>query len=620
MTKEIKNRFIELGLGAILYLYALYVCEIQGISGLTRIIIYMVAWIVLIAGVCRDMVRNIRKKQFFDENLLILLATIGAIVIERFPEAIGAALFFQLGVLIEEIAVNNTKKSIAKYMNIRPDFANLKLDEDNRKIVHPSELEKGQIIIIKPGEKIPVDAVVTEGSGMVDMKALTGETMPKEVRPGKKLYSGSINLNSVLEASVESLYEESTVSRVMNLVEEAAQKKSVSEGFAEKFRRLYTPIVTILGVMVMLLPPMLVEGHDPEEWLYRGMVFFVAACPIGLMVSVPIAFLGGIGAASKQGVLIKGSDHLEALSMADTFVFDKTGTLTEGIFKVKEIIPVELTAKELLEITALAEVYSTHPIAMSLRRAYGKELDDSRVTNVEEHSGFGVSAEVDGKKVYVGNSKLMEKFGYVHPTAKAIGTIVYVAIEDEYAGYVLIGDEIRKDVKGLIRWLHKNDVETVMLTGDNKRLAKATAKQLGIHYVHANLMPEDKVGYLEEFIESQRENEKLVFVGDGINDAPVLARADVGIAMGGLGADAALEAADIILMKDQPSRIINAIRISKATVNTVKQNMWFSIGLKIFMLVLALFDFLSMQNAIIADMCMMAINVLNSYWVMKYPE
>lgn len=620
MAKKIKLRFIELGLGFILYLYAIYVCEILDVSGLTRTILYLTAWLILIAGVCVDMVGNIRKMQFFDENLLILLATVGALVIGRYTEAVGAALFFQIGKVIEIVAVNNAKKSIAKFMNIRSEFANLKMEDGTEKTVHPSELKIGQIIIIGPGEKIPVDGVIVQGNGMVDMKALTGEPVPKEVRPGRKVYSGSINLDSVLEARVEKVYAESTASKVMGIVEEAAQKKSRSEGFAEKFRRGYTPIVTLLGVMVMVLPPIFVDGHDPEEWLYRGMVFFVAACPVGLLVSVPLAFLGGIGAASRQGVLIKGSNHLENLAAAETFVFDKTGTLTEGIFKVKEVTPKELTEKEFLEITARAEAYSSHPIANSLKNAFGKEIKHAGVENVKEHLGYGVSAEVDGDEVYIGNAKLMDQIGLVYPTVKAIGTVVYVAINGEYAGYIVIGDQIRQDVKGMIRWLHKHQIETVMLTGDNKHMAKATAKKLGIHYVYANLMPEDKVEHLEIFLESQREDEKLVFVGDGINDAPVLARADVGIAMGGLGADAALEAADIVLMEDQPSRIINAIRISKATIGVVKQNMMYSIGMKIFMLILALFGFLNMQNAIIADMCIMVINILNSFWVLKYPE
>ncbi|MEE1087316.1 MAG: heavy metal translocating P-type ATPase [Schaedlerella sp.] len=620
MTKDIKSRFLAIGLGALLYVYALYICEVQNVSGITRVIIYMATWLILIAGVCKDLVANIRQMKFFDENLLMLLATIGALIIGRYPETIGAILFFEAGKVIEIIAVNNVKKSIAQFVNIRSETANLKMEDGTEKVVHPCELKTGQTIIIKPGEKIPVDATVLCGTGMADMKVLTGESVPKAVYPGKKLYSGSINLVSMLEARVEKIYEESTASRVMELIENAAQRKAVSESIAVKFRRLYMPIVTILGVMVMVLPPILVEGHSPEEWMYRGMVFFVSACPVGLLVSVPLAFLGGIGAASKQGVLIKGSDYLEALAEVETVVFDKTGTLTEGVFKVKRVVPAKLTIEELLEITAKAEVYSNHPIAVSLQNACRKKIDHSCVENVKEYSGFGVTAQIDGDTVCVGNRRLMERFKLECPIVDDLGTVIYVAINGEFAGYIVIGDQIRPDVKKTIRWLHKQDIETVMLTGDNRRMAKATGKALGIRYVYGNLMPEDKLEKLEEFIESQREDEKIVFVGDGINDAPVLARADVGIVMGGLGADAALEAADVILMKDQPSRIINAIRISKATIKVVKQNMIFSIGMKVFMLVLALFGLLNMRDAVIADMCVMAINILNSFWVLKYPE
>ncbi|MBO5460222.1 MAG: cadmium-translocating P-type ATPase [Ruminococcus sp.] len=619
MAKELKGKYIEVGLGAILYVYALFICELRGVSGTTEAVVYTAAWLVLSAGVFVEMIRNFKNMQFLDENLLILMATLGAVLIEKYPEAVGAVLLYQIGKMIETIAVNNAKKSIARHIDIRPDFANLKLGSQEQ-IIDPKELKEGQIIIIKPGEKIPVDAVVTEGIGMVDMKALTGESVPREVKVGKKIYSGSINLNSVLEARVSRVYAESTASRVMDLVEEASNKKSKSENFADKFRKYYTPIVTVLGIMVMMLPPIFVEGHSAEEWLYRGLVFLVSACPLGLLVSVPLAFLGGIGAASRQGVLIKGSDYLEALSEVETIVFDKTGTLTEGTFIVKEICPKEMRVKELLEMTALAEAHSSHPIAVSLRKAYGKKPDLTRVKDVKEHSGFGVSAIVDGKEVYIGNARFMNSLGYFYPSVDSIGTVVYAAIDGEYAGYILIGDKIRDGMKRTIAWLHRNDIETVMFTGDNKKVAYATAQELGMKNVFAGLMPEDKVEHLEEFMGSQREDEKLVVIGDGINDAPVLARADIGIAMGGLGADAALEAADVILMRDNPTRIVNAIRISKATVKAVKQNVIFAIAMKVILLVLALFGYLTMRNAIIADTCVMLINILNSFWVLKYPE
>ena len=619
MAKSIKIRYVEIGLGVVLYIFAFFMCEIRGASDFQETTIYMAAWIVLAAGIIVDMIKNFRVKKFLDENLLIFMATIGAILLGRYQEAIGALLLYQIGKLIEAVSVNSAKKSIAQYIDIRPQYANLKLGKEE-KIVDPKELKEGQLIIIKPGEKIPVDAIVSQGISMIDIKALTGESIPREVKTGRKVYSGCINLDGVLEARVSKTYAESTASKVMDLVEESISKKSNSEIFSDRFRRYYTPIVAVLAIMVMMLPPMFVQGHDAEEWLYRGLVFLVSACPIGMLVSVPLAFLGGIGAASRQGVLVKGSNYLEALSEVDTIVFDKTGTLTEGVFIVKEICPRELRVNELLEITTLAEAHSSHPIAVSLRKAYGKTLDLTRVENVKEYSGYGVSADIDGKEVFVGNAKFMSRFGFFAPPVDAVGTIVYTAIEGEYAGYILIGDKIRDGMKKTIGWLKRQDIEIVMFTGDNERVARVTAQELGIKTVYASLMPEDKVEHLEEYIESQRENEKLAFVGDGINDAPVLARADIGIAMGGLGADAAIEAADVILMKDNPVRIVNAIRISKATIKAVKQNLWFAIGMKIFLLILALFGYLTMRNALIADTWIMLINILNSFWVLKYPE
>ena len=504
-------------------------------------------------------------------------------------------------------------------MDIRPDTANKK-SGSGEAVVEPSELNIGDIIIIRPGEKIPVDAMVTAGVSTVDMKALTGEAEPEEVKIGTKLFSGSINLSGLLEARVMKVYAESTASRIMRLVEDANQKKSKKENFADRFTRYYTPFVTLLGILVMILPPMMMPSHDTEIWMYRGLIFLVAACPLGLLISVPLAFLGGIGAASKQGVMIKGSNYLEALSETETFIFDKTGTLTKGVFHVKEVCPRGGSEEELLEITAYAEAYSNHPIAVSLKEAYGKEIDMMRVQEAKEHLGYGVEALLDGRKVYIGNSKFMNKLGlYYHPVA-SVGSAVHVAVEGEYKGYILIADVMRKDAKKTVRWLNRHQLEVVMLTGDNERVAEDVAKQLGIESVYANLMPEDKVEQLEEFMESQMEQEKLAFIGDGINDAPVLARADVGIAMGGLGADAALEAADIILLEDEPSRIINAIRISRGTVRAVKQNLVFAIGMKVLLLIMAFFGYVTMQDAIVADMGIMLINILNSFWVIKYPE
>lgn len=619
MAREVKNKFMEVGVGSILYLLALFAVRHWDAAGGAELFVYLLAYIALTAGIFLQMVKNARHFQFFDENFLMLLATIGAMVIGKYAEAVGAMLFFQIGKLIETVSMSQTKKSIAKYMDIRPDTANKK-SGSSEAVVEPSELNIGDIIIIRPGEKIPVDAMVTAGVSTVDMKALTGEAEPEEVKIGTKLFSGSINLSGLLEARVMKVYAESTASRIMRLVEDANQKKSKKENFADRFTRYYTPFVTLLGILVMILPPMMMPSHDTEIWMYRGLIFLVAACPLGLLISVPLAFLGGIGAASKQGVMIKGSNYLEALSETETFIFDKTGTLTKGVFHVKEVCPRGGSEEELLEITAYAEAYSNHPIAVSLKEAYGKEIDMMRVQEAKEHLGYGVEALLDGRKVYIGNSKFMNKLGlYYHPVA-SVGSAVHVAVEGEYKGYILIADVMRKDAKKTVRWLNRHQLEVVMLTGDNERVAEDVAKQLGIESVYANLMPEDKVEQLEEFMESQMEQEKLAFIGDGINDAPVLARADVGIAMGGLGADAALEAADIILLEDEPSRIINAIRISRGTVRAVKQNLVFAIGMKVLLLIMAFFGYVTMQDAIVADMGIMLINILNSFWVIKYPE
>lgn len=614
MAKTVKVKLIELGAGGVLFLAALLAVAEEW-SSTVRMVLFLTSYAALAVGIIGQMIKNFRKLHFFDENFLMLLATVGAMIIGKYTEGVGAILFFQIGKLIEAVSLNKTKKSIAKYMDIRPESATRKVGNREESVM-PENLKRGDVIVIRPGEKIPVDAVVTAGSSMVDLKALTGESEPSEVKIGKKVYSGSINLSGLLEARVSKVYAESTASRIMGLVEGANQKKSPTEKFADQFTKYYTPIVTCLGILVMILPPMMLPGHDTETWMYRGLIFLVAACPFGLLVSVPLAFLGGIGAASKQGVLIKGSHFLEALSKADTFIFDKTGTLTEGVFHVKEICPRGMSAEELLELTAHGEAYSTHPIATSLQEAYGKEVDLGRVKYIKEYSGFGVMAEIDGKEVYIGNSKFMNRQGLYYQPVAEVGTAVHVAVDGEYAGHILIADLLRKDAKRTIRWLERHQLEAVMLTGDNERVAENIAKQLGIEYVYANLMPEDKVAQLEEFIDSQMESENLAFIGDGINDAPVLARADIGIAMGGLGADAALEAADVILMEDEPSRIIDAIRISKGTVRAVKQNLVFAIGMKILLLLMAFFGYVSMQDAIIADMGVMLINILNSFWVM----
>ncbi|HJA18398.1 MAG TPA: cadmium-translocating P-type ATPase [Candidatus Mediterraneibacter ornithocaccae] len=618
MTDEAKKKGIEIGAGLLIYLIAWSIVSYWTVSSMGETVLFLAAYAVLSLTTYLDQIRKIKKKQFLDENLLMILATAGAFAVGRHKEAVAAMLFYQVSKLVEELSLGRTKKSIAEFIDIRPEYANLKVG-NQEKVVPPQQLELKQIIVLRPGEKIPVDSVVISGTGAVDMKALTGESEPRAVKIGDRLYSGCINLNGVLEARVTRLYNDSAAARIMRLVENANDKKSESVRFADKFTKYYTPIVILIALLTMILPPMIFD-ESKAEWIYRGLVILVAACPCGLMVSIPLAFLGGIGAASKQGILIKSGAFLEDLTEADTFVFDKTGTLTEGVFYVRDVVPWKMDKEQLLEIAALAESYSNHPIALSLREAYGKDVDKTRVSDIEEQPGYGVRATVDGKEVYVGNTRLMNRQGIFYQLAAEAGTVVYIAVNGQYGGYILISDVIRKDAGKLIRWMHKKDLATVMLTGDNEHAAEAVASKLHIESVYSELMPEDKVSLLEEFRENQMEGEKLVFVGDGINDAPVLTLADIGIAMGGLGADAALEAADIILMEDEPSGIIKAIRIAKATLRSVKQNMIFAVGMKIILIILAFFGFVTMQNAIIADMAVMLINILNSFWMMHYPE
>ena len=570
MTRETRKRELEIGIGLVLYLLAFLISMQAKMKSKAEMLLFLLPYIVSAISIYKEQAEKFLKKQFLDENLLMIIATVGAFFVGRYKEAVAAMLFYQVGKLVEEISLSRTKKSIAKFIDIRPEYANLKIG-NTEKIVPPQELNLRQTIVLHPGDKIPVDAVVTSGTGTVDMKALTGEPDPVTVRIGDRLFSGSINLNSVLEARVEKLYNDSTAAKIMRLVESANENKSESVHFVDKFTKYYTPIVILIALLTVILPPMMfVEAK--AEWIYRGLIILVAACPCGLMVSIPLAFLGGIVSASKQGVLIKSGAVLEDLIRVDTYVFDKTGTLTEGVFHVKE------------------------------------------------EPGYGVHAFVDGLEVYAGNTRLMNREGILYAQTEKDGTAVHVAVDGKYAGYILIADTIRKDTGKLMRWMRKKNMGTVMLTGDNERTAEKVAAELKIDSVYAELMPEDKVQLLEEFCNDRMENEKLAFVGDGMNDAPVLALADIGIAMGGLGADAALEAADIILMEDEPSKIINAVRIAKGTIRSVRENVLFAIGMKVFLVILAFFGLVTMQSAIIADMVVMVINILNSFWMMKYPE
>ena len=618
MTERAKRKGIEIGLGLLTYIIVWAVSFYGNTGKAATTVLFLAPYIILSATTYLDEIKRLTSLKFFDENLLIIVATCGAFAVERPKEAGGAMLLYQAGKLVEELSLSQTKKSIARFIDIRPEYANLK-EAGRERVVEPQDLKPKQIIVLKPGEKIPVDAVVTMGTGTIDMKALTGESTPRTVKVGDRIYSGAINLNGVLEARVVKVYNDSVASKIMRLVENANEKKAESVRLADKFARYYTPVAILIALLTCILPPMIFM-EAKEEWIFRGMIILVAACPSGLLVSIPMAFLGGIGAAAGQGVLIKGSSCIETLTRVDTFVFDKTGTHTRSRVHVQEIVPYKMTEKELLELAALAETYSSHPIAVSLRKTYGREPDKSRVGEVTEYPGLGLCAVVDGRRIFIGNSRLMNRQGVFCHLVPEPGAAVHVAVEKEYAGHILISDTIRKDAGRLIRWLHRRQLAVVMLTGDNEAVAENVAAKLKIESVYAELMPEDKVEQLEEFRESEMEGEKLAFVGDGINDAPVLALSDVGIAMGGLGADAALEAADIILMEDEPSRIINAIRISRATMRAVKQNMFLAAAMKVLLIGLAFFGLITMQNAIIAEICVMLISILNSFWMMKYPE
>lgn len=491
MKKEVKRRAIECAAAAVLYIVAIVGSSYAELEREMRLLIFLLPYLIMVFATVRLLWNNLKKRKLFDENLLILLATAGAFAVHRYSEAVGAMLFFQIGKLLELISMSRTRKSIEKFMDIRPQYANLKISGGEMQ-VPPEDLNPRQVIIIKPGERIPVDAIVTQGSSTLDTKALTGESEPRHVKIGSHIYSGSINLSGVLEARVLKASADSTASRIIDMISNADNRRAQTENFAEKFTRYYTPLVTLFGILVMILPPMMFEGAQQGAWIYRGLIVLVAACPCGLLVSVPLAFLGGIGAASRQGVLIKGSNFLEALSKAETFVFDKTGTLTEGVFRVKEVCPKSMTPEELLELTAYGEAYSSHPISGSLREAYGRPIDKARIGAVREFPGFGLEAVVDGKQLEIGNSKFMNQQGYFYQRVADIGTAVHVAVDGEYAGYILITDVIRKEAGRLLKWLKKQQIEAVMITGDNERVAEDVARQLKLDYVYAGLMPEER--------------------------------------------------------------------------------------------------------------------------------
>lgn len=578
-----------------------------------QIALFIISYIIVGGDVVKRAVKNIFKGQVFDENFLMSIATIGAFFIGEYPEGVAVMLFYQVGELFQSYAVGKSRKSIASLMDIRPDYANVKKGDELVK-VDPDEVQIGDIIVIKAGEKIPLDGKVIEGSSMIDTSALTGESVPREVEVGSDILSGCININGVITAEVTKEFGESTVSKILDLVENASSKKSNSEQFITKFARYYTPVVVIIAVFLAIIPPLVIDGATFSDWIYRALAFLVVSCPCALVISIPLSFFGGIGGASKKGILVKGSNYLEALAETEIVVFDKTGTLTKGVFNVQEIHPEGVSKEELLELTAYVESYSNHPISLSLKRAYGKEIDNGRISDVEEISGHGVIATVDGKKVMAGNIKLMKMMDIPYFKGELIGTAVHVAVNNKYIGYIVIADEVKEDSAQAIKELKAANIkQTVMLTGDNKSVGSKVAKELGLDKVYAELLPADKVEKLEELFSQKSTKGKLAFVGDGINDAPVLARADIGIAMGGLGSDAAIEAADIVIMTDEPSKIATAMKISKKTLKIANQNIVFAIGIKIIVLILSAFGITTMWAAIFADVGVTIIAVLNAF-------
>ncbi|AOT72289.1 MULTISPECIES: heavy metal translocating P-type ATPase [Clostridia] len=604
------KRLWRIIIGAILFIVAIVIdVNIEWLN----IALYLISYIIVGGDIVMKAVKNIFRGKVFDENFLMSIATIGAMLIGEYPEGIAVMLFYQVGELFQSYAVDKSRRSIAEAMDIRPDYANVKKNDEVIK-VDPDEVQIGDIIVIKPGERVPLDGKVIEGNSTVDTSALTGESVPREVEVGHEILSGCININGVITAEVTKEYGESTVSKILDLVENASSKKSQSEQFITKFARYYTPIVVIIAVFLATIPPLVIDGATFSDWIYRALTFLVVSCPCALVVSIPLSFFGGIGGASRKGILVKGSNYLEALAEAEIIVFDKTGTLTKGVFNVQEIHPEGITKEELLELTSYAESYSNHPISNSLKQAYGKEIDNGRISDVEEISGHGVIAAVDGKKVAAGNIKLMKKLNIPCYEGEAVGTVVHVGIDDKYAGYIVIADEVKEDSARAIKELKEAKIkQTVMLTGDTKNVASKVAKQLGLDKVYSELLPGDKVEKVEELLAQKSAKGKLAFVGDGINDAPVLARADIGIAMGGLGSDAAIEAADVVIMTDEPSKIATAIKVSKKTLRIARQNTVFSIGIKIIVLILSAFGIATMWAAIFADVGVTIIAVLNAF-------
>ena len=613
MNKKQKKVLIRIIVAVVLLIILSFVPA----EGWLQLALYMIPYLVIGYDILKKAVKGIMNRQVFDENFLMAVATVGAIALGDYKEGVAVMLFYQIGELFQSYAVGKSRRNISELMDIRPDYANIEKDGEVVQ-VDPDEVAIGTIILVKPGEKIPIDGIVTEGTSSLNTSALTGESLPRNAKEGDEVISGCINMTGLLKIKTTREFGESTVSKILELVENSSSRKSRSENFISKFARVYTPAVCYGAVALALIPPivrMVFMGlpADFGTWIYRALTFLVISCPCALVISIPLSFFAGIGGASKEGVLVKGSNYLETLSQTKYVVFDKTGTMTQGVFEVSGIFPAALSKEELIEYAACAESYSSHPISKSLQKAYGKEIDKNRVTEVTEVSGKGVTAKVDGRLVAAGNGRLMDQLGIPYTVCDQVGTLVYVAVDGTFAGCIVISDLLKPHAKEAIDALKRAGVtRTVMLTGDTKRVADSVAAELGIHEVCSELLPADKVAKVEELLAKKSEKEKLAFVGDGINDAPVLSRADIGIAMGALGSDAAIEAADIVLMDDDPLKIAKAIKISRKCIRIVYENIYFAIGIKVICLILGALGIANMWAAIFADVGVMVIAVLNA--------
>ena len=612
MNKKQKKMLIRIIIAAVL----IVVFSLLPAEGYLRFVLFMIPYLVIGYDILKKAFKGILNKQVFDENFLMAVATVGAILLGDYSEGVAVMLFYQIGELFQSYAVGKSRRNISELMDIRPDYANIEKDGTLEQ-VDPDEVEIGTIIVVQPGEKVPIDGVITEGTSILNTSALTGESLPRDAKAGDEVISGCINMTGLLKIRTTKEFGESTVSKILELVENSSSRKSKSENFISKFAKYYTPAVCYGALALAFIPPivLLIMGKPAMwgDWIYRALTFLVISCPCALVISIPLSFFAGIGGASNQGILVKGSNYLETLAQTKYVVFDKTGTMTQGVFEVSGIHHNEMPDEKLLEYAALAECSSSHPISKSLQKAYGKPIDRNRVTDIEEISGNGVIAKVDGMSVAAGNTKLMNRLGIAYQDCHHVGTVVHMAIDGKYAGHILISDIIKPHAKEAIAELKKAGIsKTVMLTGDSKRVADQVAGELGIQEVYSELLPADKVSRVEELLNQKSEKAKLAFVGDGINDAPVLSRADIGIAMGALGSDAAIEAADIVLMDDDPLKISKAIKIARKCIRIVYENIYFAIGIKILCLILGALGIANMWMAIFADVGVMIIAVLNA--------